>query len=80
MLEEVVARPISDTHALDPTVGGDDLSVPTVLRVMGHFLLQVLSEPDSVWQDTDAGQEEVGPADEVGQGFVVDYLLVYRLF
>jgi len=72
---QIESRSVSDTDNFDPTVRSEDFSIPTVLRVMGHFVGQMLSESDTFRSDTASNQEHVGSGNEVSQSFVVDNLL-----
>lgn len=76
MLLEVVVASVSVSDALDPSVGGLDLSVPTVAGVMSHLVLSVLSESDVVWVDSDLDQELVGSVEEVSHGLIADQVLL----
>ena len=44
MLGQIKGRPVCAAHALDPSVGGEELGVPAVAGVMGHFVVHVLTE------------------------------------
>ena len=63
------------TSDLNPAVRGFHFGVPTVLGVMGHFIVSVLSEPDAIWGDTTQNQEMVSPGHEVSQGLIVNDFL-----
>lgn len=76
MLLEVVVASVSVSDALDPSVGGLDLSVPTVAGVMSHLVLSVLSESDVVWVNSDLDQELVGSVEEVSHGLIADQVLL----
>lgn len=76
MLLEVVVTTVSVSDALDPSVGGLDLSVPTVAGVMSHLVLSVLSESDVVWVNSDLDQELVGSVEEVSHGLIADQVLL----
>lgn len=53
MLCQVVTAAVRTPDALDPTVAGEALSVPTVARVVGHLVGHVLPETQSVSVHTD---------------------------
>lgn len=72
---QIKSRSVSNTDNFDPTVRSEDFSIPTVLRIMGHFVGQMLSESDTFRSDTTSDQERVSSGDEISQGFVVDDLL-----
>ena len=44
MLRQIKGGPVGTAHALDPSVGGEELGVPAVTGVMGHLVVHVLTE------------------------------------
>lgn len=60
---------------LNPSVRCLYLCVPTVIRVVGHFVGPVLSEPDRFCLDAHLSQEEEGPTQEVADRFVFYHAL-----
>lgn len=56
-------------------VGGFSFGVPAVAGVVGHLVVHVLTETHFVFCQTNFGQVEVDPSDEVAQDRVVDNTL-----
>ena len=67
---EIVAGPIGAPDTLDPAVRCLHLRVPTVARVVGHLVTEMLSEAELALVDTNFHEEEEDSAHEVGQGLV----------
>lgn len=58
--------------ALRTYVGGFGFGVPAVAGVVGHLVVHVLTETYFVFRQTNFGQVEVDPPDEIAQDRVVD--------
>lgn len=76
---QVKGRAVSKPSALDPAIAALNLSIPAVLRIVGHLMEQVLAEAQAGGGDPNLYHEEVGPPDEVGKSLVGDDLLLYGL-
>ena len=61
---EVVATPVSNPDALNPTVAALDFSVPAVNGVMRHLVLFVLSEAQSVGVNANINKKIPGDSHE----------------
>jgi len=76
---EIVVCTVSVANALDPAVGGADLSIPAIGSVVSHLRVHVLTETKMLLGDAELGQEEEGAAHEVGKGLIADDSLVRSL-
>lgn len=79
MCVEVKTSTVSNADALQPSIAGFDLCIPTIASIVSHFSRQVLTEPAVVCFDANAGQEKVRPYDEITQGLIVHHLTFDRL-
>ena len=59
----------------DTYVAGLDLSIPTIASIMGHFVVHVLTEAETVDLDTNLDQEQVDAANKVTERLVVNDFL-----
>lgn len=61
--------------ALNTYVGGLGFSIPAVAGIVGHLVVHVLTETYFVFSQTNFGQVEVDPSDEVAEDGVVNNTL-----
>ena len=76
MMSEIISRSVSTSNNFNPSRSSQGFSVPAIAGVVGHFVLQVLSESNIVvGVKSDVLQEKEDSDEEVTEGFVVDDFL-----
>jgi hypothetical protein len=71
---------VSVTRNLNPSIGGFNLSIPTIVRVVSLFFLAMLSESDGLSFDTNAEQKFVSPRNKVSHSFILKDTLLKVFF
>jgi len=73
MLCQVEGRTFSMASDFNPAVASLDLSIPAIVRIMGHFVRAMLSEANGLSTDTNTAQEHVAASEEVADGLISYY-------
>lgn len=59
----------------DPTIRSFNFGIPTVLGIMGHFIISVLSESNGFWSNTYINKELICSCHEVSKSLVINYTI-----
>ena len=76
---EIEAGSVGVSSDLNPAVTGLNLSIPTVLSIMGHLVRSMLSKPDALWPDSHILEELVSTSHEVSDGLVTNGALSHSV-
>lgn len=79
MSVQIEAGPVGNARDFDPAVGGLDLSIPTVVRIMCHLLCAMLPKSNATFGDTTSLKEEESSTHEISHGLIADNFLVNSL-
>lgn len=67
---KVVSTSVGAPNALDPAVRGETLCVPTIARVVSHFVCHVLTETQFLTLDTNGNEILLDARHEVAESLV----------
>mmetsp|Transcript_5110 Transcript_5110/g.11954 ORF Transcript_5110/g.11954 Transcript_5110/m.11954 type:complete len:271 (-) Transcript_5110:775-1587(-) len=72
---QVKARSVRNPNTFQPTVAALNLCVPAIAGVVRHLSWQMLTKPQMLLLDPDAPKEQIGAANHVPEGFIVNHTL-----
>jgi hypothetical protein len=69
---KIKGRAVRVTGDLNPSIGGFNLSIPTIVGVVSLFFLAMLSESNGLSLDTNAEQKFVSPRNKVSHSLILE--------
>ncbi len=72
---QVKSRSVCKANTLKPAIRALNFSIPTVLGIVSHLILQMLAKPEPLLIDTNPSEKQIRSCNEVTKSFIVNNTL-----